>query len=173
MALAPGDELLDVATGTGAVLEELARRPERPQTAVGIDSSVAMLRLAPSLPPSWRLEQADTTALPFPDASFDAIIASYLLHVLQPISRRTALEEITRVVRPGGRVGTLTIAPPRGRLASVLSAPIRAAAERSSGRLRGLTPLDPGDDLAAAGLRETARARTLAGYPSLCLVATR
>lgn len=173
VAVAPKDELLDVATGTAALLEELARRPGRPTTAVGIDSSRAMLALAPSLPEDWRLEQADATAMPYPDASFDVVTVCYLLHVLQPAPRRAAIAEIARLVRPGGRVGTLTIAPPRGPLARLLSAPVRAAAERSIGRLQGLSPLDPGAALAAAGLRETARARTLAGYPSLCLVATK
>lgn len=173
VAVTPGDELLDVATGTAALLEELARRPGRPETAVGIDSSRAMLALAPSLPEGWRLEQADAIALPYPDASFDVVTACYLLHILPPAPRRATSAEIARVVRPGGRVGTLTIAPPRGRLARVLSAPVRAAAERSTGALHGLTPFDPGAELAAAGLRETARASNLAGYPSLCLVATR
>lgn len=173
VAVAPGEELLDVATGTAALLEELARRERRPRTAVGLDSSRAMLALAPSLPEGWRLEQADATAMPYPDGSFDVVTACYLLHVLQPAPRRAAIAEIARLVRPGGRVATLTIAPPRGALARVLSAPVRAAAERSSGRLQGLSPLDPGAELAAAGLRETARARSLAGYPSLSLVATR
>ncbi len=173
VAVTPGETLLDVATGTAALLDELARAPARPDRAIGLDSSGAMLALAPSLPEGWRLLRGDATALPFGDASFDVVTACYLLHVLPTAPRRAAITEIARVVRPGGRVATLTVAPPRGRLTRVLSAPVRAAAGRSAGRLRGLRPFDPGGELAAAGLRETARARSLAGYPSLCLVAAR
>lgn len=165
------EDLLDVGTGTGALLAELAGRRTRPACAIGIDSSAAMVARAPALPGGWRLERGDARALPYPDASFDCVTAAYLLHVLDAEARRGVIAEIARVVRPRGRVATVTIAPPAGPVAQVLTAPLRAAARRSRGRLAGLRPLDPAPELAAAGLAERTRRRTLAGYPSLCIVA--
>lgn len=161
------ERLLDVATGPAPFLAELALRPDRPVEAVGIDSSPAMLERAPELPAGWRLEVADATALPFDDGSFDFVTASYLLHVMDPAERRTAIAEIARVLRPGGRIGTITVAPPRNPVTRALTAPLRAAAERSNGRLRGMRSHDPAPELAAAGLAEANRRTTLAGYPSL------
>ena len=165
------ERLLDVATGPAVVLDQLARRELRPEEAVGIDASREMLRRAPELPLGWVLQEGDARRLPFADGTFDVVSASYLLHVLDAADRRAVVAEVARVLRPGGRVGTLTVAPPLSAPARALTAPLRRAAERSEGKLRGLSPLDPTADLAAGSLVETARARTFVGYPSLCLVA--
>ena len=170
LAPSPCERMLDVATGPATLLSELAGRAERPRFAVGIDSSPRMLAAAPALPAGWQLQEADAERLPFGDAEFDVVGAAYLLHVLGPESRARVIAECARVLRPGGRLGVITIAPPRGRLTSALSAPLRAAAARSQGRLAGLNPLDPGAELAAAGLREIAREHSYLGYPALCLV---
>jgi len=173
LAPRPEEILLDIATGPGVLLAELARSPTRPGRAWGVGSSPEMLSLAPVLPTGWRLSVADATRLPFDDDSFDVITASYLLHVLSVQDRRSVIDEIGRVLRPAGRVGTITIAPPRGPIAAAISAPMRIAARRSGGRFAALRSLDPAPDLAGTGLRELARGRTVCGYPSLCLVAGR
>lgn len=165
--MGPSDEVLDVATGPGVLLAELAKGPAPPLRACGVDSSPEMLALAPALPDGWEVRVADAMELPFDADSFDVVTASYLLHFLEETERRRILGEARRVLRPGGRLGVITVAPPRWRLA----APIRAAAERSSGRLAAMRGLDPSPDLEVAGLRVLARARTWLGYPSLCLVA--
>lgn len=167
----PDQRLLDLATGPAVLLAALARSPHRPREAVGVDSSPEMLARAPQLPAGWELQTADATELPFDEDSFDVVSASYLLHVLRPPDRRAAIAEIARVLRPGGRLGSITIAPPRSALMRVLTKPIRAAAERSDVRFAGLRPLDPSAELRQAGLHERARKRSLLGYPSLCLVA--
>jgi len=172
LAPAPGDALLDVGTGTAELLALLAREPGRPARAVGLDASEEMLARAAPLPDGWRLERDDAAALPFADASFDVITAAYLLHLLDPLSRRRVIAEIARVLRPGGRVGTLTIAPPRTAIGRALSTPLVRAARRSQGRLAGMRPLDPSAALAAAGLELAASRRSWRGYPSLCIVAT-
>lgn len=167
----PGESLLDVGTGPAILLAELAQSADPPAHAVGVDPSREMLSLAPELPDGWRLQVADATELPFPNESFDLVTASYLLHLLEAEQRRRALAELHRVLRVGGRLGVITVAPPRGAIASLLTAPIRVAAQRSKGSMAGLRPLDPGPDLAGLGLREAARQRTLRGYPSICMVA--
>lgn len=107
------DRLLDLGTGTGALLRRLAGRAEAPDEAVGVDSSAAMLRRAPAMPEGWRLVQADAAHLPFPACSFDVVTAAYLLHLLEPAERAAVLAEAHRVVRPAGRLVAVTIAPPR------------------------------------------------------------
>ena len=167
------DRLLDVATGTGGFLRRLARRPSRPDRAVGADASAAMLARVPTLPPGWELRQADARELPFPDASFDVATVCYLLHTLSVGTRRGVLAEIARVLRPGGRLVTVTPAEPRGRVARALAAPLIAVARRSSGLLAGLRPLDPTHEFAAAGFAVRSARSVTGGYPSICVLAER
>ena len=151
----PETTLLDAGTGTGAVLRALATRAGRPRHVVGVDSSAAMLARVPPLPEGWHLQRADVAALPFDDASFDTATAVYLLHVLEPATRAAALAELRRVLRPGGRLVTVTSALPRRALLRPLWAALR--------------PLDPRPELVEAGFR-LERARTVrAGYYSLCV----
>ncbi len=168
-----GDRVLDVGTGTGAMLRELAALPDPPRLATGVDRSAAMLARVPSLPRGWELVEADAAELPFDSASFDRVVLGYLLHLLDREERRAVLAEAQRVLRPGGLLGTITVAPPVGRTAQAVWAPLRAVARRGGGLLRGLLPLDPTDELIAAGLRPLRRQRTRGGYPSLGLIAAR
>ncbi len=165
------DRLLDVGTGTGAVLRQLARRSERPRDVVGVDASTAMLAQVPDLPSGWVARPGDARCLPFGDGEFDVAVASYVLHVLSPADLRLALRELTRVLRRGGRLVTITpVVTGRGAGCWLASA-ADALARRHPERYGGLRALDP-----RAALREAAftllRARTsLRGYPSLCVLA--
>ncbi|CAN5801036.1 hypothetical protein BH24ACT25_BH24ACT25_11420 [soil metagenome] len=173
LAAAGGDErLLDIATGTGGLLRRLAEEPVRPASAVGIDSSVAMLDRARPLPEGWELVEADARALPFEDASFDVVTAAYLLHTLDRPARSVVLAECRRVLRADGRLVTVTVSRPRSRVGARLAGPIIWLARRSSGTLAGLRPLDPRSEIEAAGFAvERAAAVAGAGYPSLCVLA--
>jgi demethylmenaquinone methyltransferase / 2-methoxy-6-polyprenyl-1,4-benzoquinol methylase len=107
----PGDTVLDVATGTGAVALELLTR--RRCTVVGLDQSPEMLAVARRrLPADVRLVEGTADELPFPDASFDALTFTYLLRYV-PDPRGT-LRELARVVRPGGTIAGLEFAVPLG-----------------------------------------------------------
>src|SRR4051794_27532830 len=93
----PGDTVLDVATGTGAVALELLRR--RRCAVVGLDQSAEMLAQARRrLPGSVRLLEGDAERLPFPDESFDALTVTYLLRYVDDAG--ATLRELARVVRP-------------------------------------------------------------------------
>jgi ubiquinone/menaquinone biosynthesis C-methylase UbiE len=175
MAISPSDALLDVGTGTGAFLRELERAGVRPAGAIGVDPSDRMLARARAVVPAGtELRRADAGALPLPDASVDVVTAAYLLHLLTAEVRAEVLRELGRVLVPGGRLGVVTVAPPkRGLLPRLAGAPVRAAAARSSGLLAGLRPLDPRDDLRSAGFGVDAVRRTATGYPSLCVRARR
>ncbi len=169
----PDDRLLDIGTGTAELLRALARRPDRPTEAIGVDQCQAMLDRAGGLPDRWGLRKASGEALPFEDQSFDIVTASYLLHVLDPESRAEVISEARRVLKPGGRLASITIAPPVSVPVRFLTAPIRWAARQYPSIFIGLSPLDPAEDLRRAGLNEIVRGRDFRGYPALCLVTAR
>jgi demethylmenaquinone methyltransferase/2-methoxy-6-polyprenyl-1,4-benzoquinol methylase len=111
VAVEPGGRVLDVATGTGAVAAELIR--QKRCSVVGIDQSPDMLAVARDrLPAAVRLVEASAEELPFEDASFDGLAFTYLLRYVDDPA--TTLEELARVVRPGGTVAGLEFAVPRG-----------------------------------------------------------
>jgi demethylmenaquinone methyltransferase/2-methoxy-6-polyprenyl-1,4-benzoquinol methylase len=107
----PGDTVLDVATGTGAVARELVRR--RKCDVVGLDQSTEMLAEARRrVDGRVRLVEARAEALPFEDAAFDALTFTYLLRYVD--DPPATLRELARVVRPGGTIAGLEFGLPRG-----------------------------------------------------------
>jgi len=110
----PGDHVLDVATGTGAVAIELVRRKRCRVT--GLDQSAAMLAVARRrLPPDIELVEGDANHLPFDRDSFDGLTFTYLLRYVDDPA--ATLVELARVVQPGGTVAGLEFAVPENRLA--------------------------------------------------------
>lgn len=98
--------VLDVASGTGDIALALAR--ELPDAQVtGFDFSAAMLEVArkraADLPGSGNVEfiEGNASAMPFEDASFDAVSISFGLRNMSDY--KGTIEEMTRVLRPGGR----------------------------------------------------------------------
>jgi demethylmenaquinone methyltransferase / 2-methoxy-6-polyprenyl-1,4-benzoquinol methylase len=107
----PGDCVLDVACGTGAVALELLR--QKRCAVVGVDQSAEMLAVARErLPPETRLVAASAESLPFEDASFDALTVTYLLRYVDDPG--ATLSELARVVTRGATVASLEFAVPRG-----------------------------------------------------------
>ena len=107
----PGDEVLDVATGTGAVARELLR--QKGCAVVGVDQSPEMLAVAREhLPATVKLVEASAEHLPFEDASFHALTVTYLLRYVDDPG--ATLAELARVVRAGGTVASLEFAVPAG-----------------------------------------------------------
>lgn len=172
--LAPrdGERILDVGTGTGEVLRQLARCPVRLR-ATGIDRSAAMLARVPELPGGWSVSVADATRLPCADGAFDAVTAAYLLQVLPDPDVSGVVGELLRVLRPGGRLVTVTPAiPPRGPLRLVGSA-LDGLARRRPSRYGGLHALDPRPALEQAGFEIATMRWSRRGYLSLCVLARR
>jgi demethylmenaquinone methyltransferase/2-methoxy-6-polyprenyl-1,4-benzoquinol methylase len=96
-----GQRALDLACGTGLLLDRLASRLG-PSAVVGADINRAMLRERGSRGTPSPLVQADAMRLPFASRTFDLVTAAYLLKYVH-LDR--FLGEAARVLRPGGRFG--------------------------------------------------------------------
>lgn len=110
-AVQPGQEVLDVGTGTGSLALLLAQQGG--VRVVGIDPTAAMLQQAREnatrlgLADGVEYRQAAAEALPFPDGSFDAVVSSIAMH--HTIVRQS-LPEMARVLKPGGRLAIADMA---------------------------------------------------------------
>jgi demethylmenaquinone methyltransferase/2-methoxy-6-polyprenyl-1,4-benzoquinol methylase len=105
-----GGSVLDVATGTGLVAEQLVARGHR---VTGLDQSPEMLAVARRrFGDAVELVEASATAIPFPAASFDHLTVTYLLRYVDDPA--TTVAELARVVRPGGTIASLEFCVPRG-----------------------------------------------------------
>jgi ubiquinone/menaquinone biosynthesis C-methylase UbiE len=167
-----GENVLDVGTGTGEVLRQLARHPGRLH-ATGVDQSAAMLARVRDLPAGWSVGVADARRLPYADGAFDAVTAAYLLQVLPPNDVPGVVGELLRVLRPGGRLVTVTPAiPPRGPLRGAASA-LDQLARRHPDRYGGLHALDPRPLLQRAGFEISETQWSYRGYLSLCVLGRR
>ncbi len=118
-----GKRVLDVATGPGYVA---ARAVDRGAEVVGVDVAEAMVALARERYPDVELRQANAEALPFADASFNAVVANFLiLHLGRP---ERAATELSRVLAPGGRLAlTAWDLPHRARFLGVFLDAVAAA----------------------------------------------
>src|SRR5438874_1828922 len=142
------DRVLDVATGTGLVARELARRYGC--AVVGLDQSATMLAAAAARNGHMPLIRGRAERLPFPDASFDHLTFTYLLRYVDDPA--ATMRELARVVKPGGPIAMGTRPPGRG---------VRRRVERVSvAPAEGATSVAPALDrsafysLAPGGLRD-------------------
>jgi demethylmenaquinone methyltransferase / 2-methoxy-6-polyprenyl-1,4-benzoquinol methylase len=119
-ALSPGGRALDVATGTGDLALELAGAVTPGGEVIGVDFSERMLELARAKASARaatlrdvriRFESGNALALAYPDNAFDAATVGFGARNFSDLEQ--GLAEMTRVVRPGGRVVVLEITTPR------------------------------------------------------------
>jgi ArsR family transcriptional regulator len=144
--------MLDIGTGTGALLERLAPRVS---AALGIDASRAMLALARTRLARPGLEHCsvrlcDMYRLPLPDGGFDLVVMQMVLHYAE--DPQGALAEAARMLRPGGRLVVVDLTLHSD----------RASFERLAHRWAGFTDEAMVRWLAGSGLT-LHRARTVAG----------
>ena len=111
--ISPGERVLDVGCGSGAVTREIARRVGPGGRAVGLDPSPALLAVAHELAQETGLadrvefHEGNALRLPFPDRSFDAVVCvTVLSHVP---NGEAAIPELVRVLRSGGRIGVFDL----------------------------------------------------------------
>jgi demethylmenaquinone methyltransferase / 2-methoxy-6-polyprenyl-1,4-benzoquinol methylase len=106
----PGGRLLDLGAGTGDLTREaLRQQPDCHPTAA--DFTLSMMQAGKGLAgPVFSWSAADALNLPFPDASFDAVVSGFLLRNVVDLQR--ALREQYRVLKPGGRMVALDTTRP-------------------------------------------------------------
>src|SRR5438874_1819993 len=100
--LISGERVLDVGTGTGAVLVAACEAIGATGLTVGMDASIEMLQANRSHVSSY-LVRAEAPELPFLEATFDAVLSSFVITHFADYA--PALTEMVRVIRPGGRLG--------------------------------------------------------------------
>jgi ubiquinone/menaquinone biosynthesis C-methylase UbiE len=146
--LRPGMRLLDCGCGSGSVTAGLAAAVA-PGEVVGLDLDPEQLAFARESAPGRgiarvRVVQGSVYALPFPDASFDAVHAHALLyHLREPLC---ALREVRRVLRSGGVAGVCDDETPATRVISPQGSALEEAADlagRVMQHLRGRPSYQP------------------------------
>ena len=108
LALPAGATVADIACGTGDLCRDLHAARLRP---VGVDFSFGMLAHARTTAP---LVHADALRMPFADASVDGAVSGFALRNFADLG--ACLDEIARIVKPGGRIALLDVAQPEHRL---------------------------------------------------------
>ena len=137
--LQAGGRALDCATGTGDLALALKRKAGPDGEVVGTDFCAEMLSFAPAKAEKAKLpirfEVADAMALPYESARFDvSTIAFGIRNVDDPVR---CLRELSRVVKPGGRVVVLEFGQPRGLFGALFRAYSRVAMPALGGLLTG------------------------------------
>ena len=103
----PGQRVLDVGCGTGYFARLLAHAVGRDGLVVGIDPSPAMISYASrqtGRASNCQFQVGTVEALEFPAEHFDVVVSSLVMHHLPEDLRVAALQEMRRVLRPGGKL---------------------------------------------------------------------
>lgn len=162
LQLRPGDRVLDVASGTGDLAFELARRVVPGGSVDGIDAANEMVDKASAtsrrlgLPVTFHIGRAQQ--LPFADSTYAAVTCTLALHHIAREERLQAVGEMRRVLQPGGRLLIADVQQPSRRLPRFLAGLLcgHAMAER---------PLDQATDLLrSAGFDDVTRSDTSASW---------
>jgi ubiquinone/menaquinone biosynthesis C-methylase UbiE len=112
-AIQDGEEVLEVAVGTGLAFERILQANPSGRNE-GIDLTEAMLarakrKAAKSGLNNYRLRVGDAYDLDFPDHSFDVLVNNYMFDLLPEQDFLTVLREFKRVLRPGGRLAMVNM----------------------------------------------------------------
>jgi demethylmenaquinone methyltransferase / 2-methoxy-6-polyprenyl-1,4-benzoquinol methylase len=155
--LRDGDEVLEVAVGTGLLFVEILKRNPNGRNE-GIDLTDAMLEQARAKVTGsgalrWQLRRGDAYALDYPDASFDVLANCYMFDLLPEADFEPVLGEFHRVLRPNGRL-VLANMTPTHHLAYRLWDLLHRTNPAWVGGCRGVQLSDP---LIRAGFRVEAR----------------
>lgn len=106
--LQPGEAVLDVGCGTGTLAMIAKQRVGETGRVFGIDPSVQMIgrarRKAAKRGLAIDFQVGAIEQLAFPDQSFDAVLSSFMMHLLPDDLKRHGLAEVARVLKPGGRL---------------------------------------------------------------------
>jgi ubiquinone/menaquinone biosynthesis C-methylase UbiE len=163
--------VIDVATGTGALLERILRAAPG-MTVIGMDLTDAMLARAAAKTARYRgrclLAQADAHRLPLPDRCADVLCNNYMFDLLPDSDFGPVLVEFLRVLRPGGTLALVNMTRPASAVQGFWEMLYRIHPPLLGG-CRGVT-MEP--HVAAAGFRVLRRERiSQLAFPSEVILA--
>jgi demethylmenaquinone methyltransferase/2-methoxy-6-polyprenyl-1,4-benzoquinol methylase/phosphoethanolamine N-methyltransferase len=156
----PGENILEVGCGTGTLTLAARQKAGTAGQIVGIDVASDMLEAARQKAARARLDvqfqPGRIEAIPFPDETFDLVLSSLMLHhVHGDAAKQDGMREIMRVLKPGGRVLIVDMAPPK------------------NSHLRGLASLIVGHGMLAHGVAEYRSLLETAGFEGIATGPTR
>ena len=122
--VAPGESVLDVGCGTGTLAMVAKERVGSAGAVYGTDASPEMIararKKATKAAADVQFKIAPAEALPFPDAQFDVVLSTLMLHHLPRKARQQSASEMGRVLRPGGRLLAVDFGAPSHHARSVI-----------------------------------------------------
>jgi len=177
LSIAEGETVLEIGFGTGCCLQVMAELVGSTGRACGVDISPGMIGKT-----RRRLEKAglakrvelccgDATCLPFAGGAFDAVFMSFALEVLDTPDIPKALEEVGRVLKPGGRLGAACMSKENGESPFVK---VYEWLHNRCPKYLGSRPIYAGQILADAGFRIDSREKVrVFGLPAEIIVAVK
>jgi ubiquinone/menaquinone biosynthesis C-methylase UbiE len=150
----PGERILEVGCGTGSVSLAAKREAGTESQVFGIDIAPDMVAIARQKAGKAGLDvqfqEGRIEAIPFPDEQFDLVLSSLMLHhVIGAEAKQKGIQEIYRVLKPGGRLLVVDAAQPKNPL------------------LRGMANLVVGHEMLAHGMDEYIPMLEQAGYVNI------
>ena len=168
----PGHRVLDLGCGT-ATLTVLIKRLHPGAEVVGLDGDQEILEIARAKVAraglDIALEQGMAFALPYPVSSFDRVLSSMVFHHLTRENKARTLQEVFRVLRPGGELHVVDFGRPHNALTGLISLVMRRL-EETSDNIKGLLP----EMMRRAGFEEVGEAaRHTTVFGTICLYRAR
>lgn len=142
-AIQPQHKVLDLGCGTGT-LTVLIKQMQPKAEVVGLDGDRPVLDLARAkaaeagITITW--QQGMAFDLPYSDDTFDRVLSSLVLHHLITENKQRTLDEVWRVLRPGGELHVIDFGPPHGVYGQAVSIVVRRL-ERTMDNIEGRLPL--------------------------------
>lgn len=167
----PGHHVLDLGCGTGT-LALMIKKAQPEAEVVGLDADPQMLGVAIGKAEreaaAVRFDKAMAYDLPYPDASFDRVLSSLMIHHLKSPDKARAAREIHRVLKPGGELHVIDFGKPRGWYGRLLG-PLLHGFEEADDNIDGRLP----EIFAAPGLQVQETGDFMTFFGSLTFLAGR
>jgi len=164
----PHSSVLDLGCGTGTLALMIKQRHAE-AAMIGLDIDLEILQIAQrkalAAEVEIGLQEASATRLPYPDACFDRVLSSFVMHHLTYADKQRAAAEVFRVLRPGGEFHVLDLGKPHNLYCLLISYALRWTEELME-NIQGLLPRIF-QNAGFIDVEEMARRATLVGTVSL------